>query len=199
MRRMLLIAALAWGLAPLQALLHIMGYGQYEGKDAHHPEIRALFTREALLASEWYRERLVIKQKRDVALWQRHVRSLTAFLARAGHRDEAERLGIAGRLAHARAELERVSGAAYPDSLVGTIGADPVHRHNAYGFIYVLEGSIVMQVKGGKEVTLTPGQTFYEGPDDVHVVGRNASKTQPAKFLVFLIKDKGSPVLVPTE
>jgi quercetin dioxygenase-like cupin family protein len=78
-------------------------------------------------------------------------------------------------------------------------GADPVHRHNAYGFIYVLEGSIVMQVKGGKEVTLTPGQTFYEGPDDVHVVGRNASKTQPAKFLVFLIKDKGSPVLVPTE
>src|ERR1700738_5338042 len=54
---------------------------------------------------------------------------------------------------------------------------DPIHRHNAYGFIYVLEGSIVMQVRGGKEVTLTPGQTFYEGPDDVHVVGRNASKT----------------------
>ena len=75
--------------------------------------------------------------------------------------------------------------------------SDPVHRHNAYGFIYVLEGSIVMQVKGGKEVTLTPGQSFYEGPDDVHVVGRNASKTEPAKFLVFLVKDKGAPVLVP--
>jgi len=75
--------------------------------------------------------------------------------------------------------------------------SDPVHRHNAYGFIYVLEGSIVMQVKGGKEVTLTPGQSFYEGPDDVHVVGRNASKTEPAKFLVFLVKDKGSPVLIP--
>ena len=75
--------------------------------------------------------------------------------------------------------------------------SDPVHRHNACGFIYVLEGSIVMQVKGGKEVTLTPGQSFYEGPDDVHVVGRNASKTEPAKFLVFLVKDKGAPVLVP--
>src|SRR5437762_10197155 len=67
---------------------------------------------------------------------------------------------------------------------------DPIHRHNAHGFIYVLEGSIVMQVRGGKEVTLTPGQTFYEGPDDVHVVGRNASQTKPAKFVVFFVKDK---------
>ena len=74
---------------------------------------------------------------------------------------------------------------------------DPIHRHNAHGFIYVLEGSIVMQVRGGKEVTVTPGQTFYEGPDDVHVVGRNASKTKPARFVVFLVKDKGAPVLVP--
>jgi quercetin dioxygenase-like cupin family protein len=75
--------------------------------------------------------------------------------------------------------------------------ADPIHRHNAHAFIYVLEGSIVMQVKGGKEVTLTPGQTFYEGPDDVHVVGRNASSTKPAKFVVWFIKEKGAPVLVP--
>ena len=75
--------------------------------------------------------------------------------------------------------------------------SDPVHRHNADAFVYVLEGSIVMQVKGGKEVTLTPGQTFYEGPTDVHTVGRNASQTKPAKFLVFLVKDKGAPVLVP--
>ena len=74
---------------------------------------------------------------------------------------------------------------------------DPIHRHNAHGFIYVLEGSIVMQVRGGKEVTLTPGETFYEGPSDVHVVGRNASQTKPAKFVVFLVKDKGAPVLVP--
>jgi quercetin dioxygenase-like cupin family protein len=65
-------------------------------------------------------------------------------------------------------------------------GADPVHRHDAHVFVYVLEGSIVMQVKSGKEVTLTPGQTFYEGPNDVHVVSRNASKTKLAKFLVFL-------------
>jgi len=75
--------------------------------------------------------------------------------------------------------------------------SDPIHRHNAHAFVYVLEGSIVMQVRGGKEVTLTPGQTFYEGPSDVHVVGRNASQTKPAKFLVFLVKDKGAPVLVP--
>ena len=74
---------------------------------------------------------------------------------------------------------------------------DPIHRHNAHGFIYVLEGSIVMQVRGGKETVLTPGQIFYEVPDDVHVVGRNASQTKPAKFVVFFVKDKGAPVLVP--
>jgi quercetin dioxygenase-like cupin family protein len=74
---------------------------------------------------------------------------------------------------------------------------DPVHRHDAHGFIYVLEGSIVMGVKGGKEVTLTPGQTFYEGPNDVHTVGRNASLTKPAKFLVFLLKNSDQPVLTP--
>src|SRR3954468_14375328 len=75
--------------------------------------------------------------------------------------------------------------------------SDPIHRHNAHAFVYVLEGSIVMQVKGGKEVTLTPGQTFYEGPNDIHVVGRNASTTKPARFVVVLLKDKGAPVLVP--
>jgi quercetin dioxygenase-like cupin family protein len=74
---------------------------------------------------------------------------------------------------------------------------DPIHRHNAHAFVYVLEGSIIMQVRGGKEVTLTAGQTFYEGPEDIHVVGRNASSTKPAKFVVCLIKDKGAPVLVP--
>ena len=78
-------------------------------------------------------------------------------------------------------------------------GAHPIHRHNAHGVLYVLEGSVVMQVKGGKAVTLTPGQTFYEGPTDVHVVGRNASTTQPAKFLVLLVKDKGAPALIPTK
>lgn len=76
-------------------------------------------------------------------------------------------------------------------------GADPVHRHDAHGFIYVLEGSIVMQVRGGKQVTLTAGQTFYEGPSDVHIVGRNASTTKPAKFLVLLVKNKGVEAALP--
>jgi quercetin dioxygenase-like cupin family protein len=76
---------------------------------------------------------------------------------------------------------------------------DPVHRHNANAFIYVLEGSVVMQVKGGEPVTLQPGQTFYEGPNDIHVVGRNASKTEPAKLLVVFVKNKGAPILTPVE
>ena len=77
--------------------------------------------------------------------------------------------------------------------------SDPIHRHNAYAFVYVLEGSIVMEVRGGKETTLAPGQTFYEGPDDVHLVGRNASQTKPAKFVVFFVKKKGTPVVVPAK
>jgi quercetin dioxygenase-like cupin family protein len=75
--------------------------------------------------------------------------------------------------------------------------SDPIHRHNAHAFVYVLEGSVVMQVKGGKEITLPPGQTFYEGPNDIHTVGRNASATKPAKFIVVLLKDKGAPVVLP--
>ena len=78
-------------------------------------------------------------------------------------------------------------------------GSSPIHRHDAQAFVYVLEGSVVMQVKGGEQITLTPGQTFYEAPDDVHVVDRNASSTKPAKFLVVLIKDQGVPALVPVE
>jgi quercetin dioxygenase-like cupin family protein len=76
---------------------------------------------------------------------------------------------------------------------------DPVHTHHAQSLVYVLEGTIVMQVRGGTPVTLSPGQTFYEGPDDVHIVGRNASQTAPAKFLVFLVKDKGAPILTPVK
>ena len=78
-------------------------------------------------------------------------------------------------------------------------GADEVHRHDAHGFIYVLEGSVVMQVKGGPPVTLKPGQSFYEGPSDIHVVGRNASTTSPAKLVVFFVKNKGAPVLTPVK
>ncbi len=79
----------------------------------------------------------------------------------------------------------------------GPEGADPIHRHFAPAFVYVLEGTIEMQVKGGPLVKLGPGQTFYEGPDDVHLVGRNASRTKPARFLAVLVKDQGAPALVP--
>src|SRR5262245_15789899 len=77
--------------------------------------------------------------------------------------------------------------------------SDPIHRHNAHAFVYVLEGTVVMQLKGGKEITLTPGQSFYEGPNDIHTVGRNPSTTKPAKFLVVLVKNKNAPVLVPVK
>ena len=75
-------------------------------------------------------------------------------------------------------------------------GSDPEHRHNAAVFVYVLEGAVVMQTKGGQEVTLGPGQTFYESPEDVHVVSRNASTTQPTKLLAFHVKQKGAPLTV---
>ena len=78
-------------------------------------------------------------------------------------------------------------------------GADPLHRHNAHVFVYVLEGSVVMQVKGAAPVTLHPGQTFYEGPNDIHLVGRNASTAKPAKFLAFFVKDKGAPAVIPVQ
>jgi quercetin dioxygenase-like cupin family protein len=78
-------------------------------------------------------------------------------------------------------------------------GSSAEHRHNAHTFVYVLEGALVMQVKGGKEVTLGPGQTFYESPEDVHVVSRNASTTKPARFLVFFVKEKGAPATVPAK
>ena len=78
-------------------------------------------------------------------------------------------------------------------------GADPIHKHNAHAFVYVLEGSIVMGVEGSKQVTLTPGQTFYEGPKDIHTVGHNASKTQPAKFIVLMVKDENVPFFIPVK
>jgi quercetin dioxygenase-like cupin family protein len=74
-----------------------------------------------------------------------------------------------------------------------------IHRHDAYAFVYVLEGTIVEQVRGGEEVTLTPGQTFYEGPNDVHAIGRNASTTKPAKFVVVMVKKKGVDAVLPVQ
>jgi quercetin dioxygenase-like cupin family protein len=79
----------------------------------------------------------------------------------------------------------------------GPGGSDPIHKHDANAFVYVLEGSIVMQVKGEKEVTLSPGETYYEGPSDIHLVSRNASTSKPAKFIVVLLKNKDAPVVMP--
>ena len=77
--------------------------------------------------------------------------------------------------------------------------SDPIHRHDAHAFVYVLEGSIVMRLRDAAEVRLSAGQTFYEGPGDVHIVGRNASDTRPAKFVVFLVKNQGAPILEPVK
>lgn len=111
---------------PLQALLHILAAGHYQGKDAQHPEVRQLFTRESLLASDWYQERLRVKQQRDVALWQRHLRSLDEFLADPRYTVKAEALDVAGRRRFAETELARVSSPAYLRALRGALGADPL-------------------------------------------------------------------------
>src|SRR5262245_54716672 len=121
-------------------------------------------------------------------------------------------VGLAAGLAQAAAphpDVREVMTQALPDlpgkeGLMLTVtyppgGADEIHRHDAHAFVYVLEGSIVMQVKGGPELTLKPGQAFNEGPNDIHIVGRNASNTQPAKFIVVLIKNKGVPALIPVK
>jgi quercetin dioxygenase-like cupin family protein len=78
-------------------------------------------------------------------------------------------------------------------------GSEPIHRHNAHVFVYVLEGTVVMQVRGGREMTLVAGQTFYESPNDIHVIGRNASKTKPAKVIAVVVKDKGASTHIPAE
>ncbi len=113
---------------PLKALLYIMATGSYQGMDVHHPTIRNLFTREALLASDWYQERLEIKQARDIQLWQRHIDTLDAFVSRASHRDVAEKFDIQSRIEGARAKLGQLRGSAYLQSLRGTIGADPIGK-----------------------------------------------------------------------
>jgi hypothetical protein len=112
---------------PLKALLHIMAHGSYEGRGVDDPTIRNMFTREALLASAWYKERLTVKQARDTALWRRHIRALEEYAAAreaAGFRDEID---ACARLTEARAQLARVTAPEYLDELTGTIGADPFH------------------------------------------------------------------------
>jgi quercetin dioxygenase-like cupin family protein len=78
-------------------------------------------------------------------------------------------------------------------------GADEIHRHDAHAFVYGLEGSVVMQLQGGEPVTLQAGEGFYEGPNDVHIVSRNASDGKPAKFVVFLVKNQGVPAVLPAK
>ncbi len=109
---------------PLQAILSIMAHGEYQGMDARHPQVRKLFSKEALLASDWYRERLFAKQLRDVELWQAAVSRLEAYIADARHVDVAQELKLAERLAYAREQWQRVSSPEFVDELIGTIGAD---------------------------------------------------------------------------
>jgi hypothetical protein len=111
---------------PLKAILHIMANGQYEGKPIDHPDIRSLFRRDSLIASDWYRERLQTKQSRDIALWRHHLASLEAYRSSAGATRRAP-LDLESRLAVVRAQMERVNSATYLDELIGTIGADPFH------------------------------------------------------------------------
>ena len=111
---------------PLKALLHIMAYDHYEGMSIHDPKIRNMFTREALLKSNWYKERLVIKQQRDISLCKRHINALQDFLEKPGYADEAARLSIHMKLSDAQQELARVISDEYLNELLGTIGADPI-------------------------------------------------------------------------
>ena len=111
---------------PLKALLSIMAEGQYEGKTINDASLRQMFTREALLSSDWYKERLQVKQTRDIALWTRHVKYLREFLDRKNYKAQILSLDIAGRLKAAESKLKEVSNPAYLKDLVGTIGADPI-------------------------------------------------------------------------
>ncbi|MEN8129775.1 MAG: hypothetical protein ABFS45_06180 [Pseudomonadota bacterium] len=111
---------------PLEALLHIMAHGSYDGKDVHHQDIRKLFTRESLLASDWYQKRLETQQAREIALWEQHEQILSAFLAKESHAEEAQLLDIAGRMERTREKLNQLRSATYLEGLIGTIGADPL-------------------------------------------------------------------------
>jgi len=117
--------SIAWACPPLKALLHIMRDDHYEGKTLDHLEIRALFTRESVLASDWYRARLAAKQRVDIRLWERHVDALEKFLANPSYATVAERMGIARRLQDAQVKLAEVQAPAYVESLVGMTGAEP--------------------------------------------------------------------------
>jgi hypothetical protein len=120
--------SIAWACPPLAALLHVMRDGQFEGLPPEHPDFRRLFTREYLLQSDWYAQRLAAKQRIDASVWQRHVDALEAFLVRPGYADEAERLKVRGTLARAKEALAEVQSAEYLASLHGSLGAHPLQR-----------------------------------------------------------------------
>ncbi len=120
---------------PLRVLLTIMATGSFEGKDAHDPQVRAMFTRQNLLAGNWYKERLKTKQQRDIALWRRHVANLDEFLANPGNHEQSDRLNLASRRDLAAAELARVSSPDYLDALIGTLGADPMDNSAQSSFL----------------------------------------------------------------
>jgi hypothetical protein len=120
--------SIAGACPPLRALLHIMRDGQYEGRTLNDPEIRKLFTREAVVSSDWYKERLSRKQLADESAWKRHIAYLKQFLSRPSHRDEAERLGVSSRLDRAQESLARTRSSSYLESLQGSIGLDPLYR-----------------------------------------------------------------------
>ena len=110
---------------PLKVLLTIMAHGHYEGKTKRDPEVRELFTKQSLLASQWYRERLVTKQRRDLALWERHRDYLDGYLKHRPNAEATVREAIAHRRQIVAAELERIGRPEYVDNLVGTLGAEP--------------------------------------------------------------------------
>jgi len=113
---------------PLKALLHIMAHGHFLGKGINDPQIRRMFERDALLASDWYAERLEVKQTRDIALWRRHIEALERFQSSGGRLPAEDPGEIDDRLSLAKTQMARVSAAAYLDELIGTIGADPFYR-----------------------------------------------------------------------
>jgi hypothetical protein len=121
--------SIAQACPPLSALLHIMLYDEWNGKGLENPEFRKLFTRETLLASDWYKVRLAAKQKVDRALWRRHNDYLSAFLRKPSHADVAETMGIGDRLVRARKTLEEIESPAYLEKLAGTLGAEPVENY----------------------------------------------------------------------
>jgi hypothetical protein len=148
---------------PLQALLLIMATGKYSGMDAHHPDFRAMFSREHLLASDWYQERLEVKQQRDIALWQRHVDSLQQFLEDTDYRDEAERLGIGERLEASLQKLDQVKHPEYLQGLVGTLGADPLQPPRVMAEAHIINwGKAKLAPAREKPVVTTAAATTPE-------------------------------------